>query len=73
MSLAALPPQAAAATSVPVPDASTVGSRGERVPRAAGMAAAGAGVVGTSSEQRRKCEGIPVKEREGNTEGKEMK
>lgn len=69
--LAASPPQAATATSVPVSDTSTVGSRGERecpgqLARA-GTAAAVAGVEGTGSERRRKR--VRRREEEKETQG----
>lgn len=70
MPLAASPPQATAATSVPISDTSTVGSRGERECPGqlawAGTAAAGAGVERTSSERRRK--GVRRREEEKETQ-----
>lgn len=72
--LAASPPQAATATSVPVADTSAVGSGGERecpgqLARA-GTAAALAGVERTASERRReKCRKDEKERRKGRGKG----
>lgn len=70
MPLAPSPPQATTATSVPISDTSTVGSRGERecpgqLARA-GTAAAVAGVERTSSERAEKEKCQKTRRREGN-------